>query len=73
MSTHVKISHLVTTCYHAVNKVCSHCLFPAVDKSVQNKMLSTCNKVDDDCRLATRLFQQVDIVWTTGRKKLLTA
>ena len=24
-----------------------------------NKLLSTCNKVDDDCRLTTSLFQQV--------------
>ena len=52
--THVKISHLVTTCYQAVNKMCSHCLFPVVDK-----LLSICSKVDDGNRLATSLLQQV--------------
>ena len=61
--THVKISYLVTTCYEAVNRMCSPCLFPVVDKSAQ--VVINFNKVDDDDdnSLATSLFQQVNIVW----------
>ena len=56
-----KNAQVVTTCYQAVTRfirtACSQLL------TSLHKLLSTCNKLDDDCRLATSLFQQVDIVW----------
>ena len=57
-----KNAQVVTTCYQAVTRfirtACSQSL------TSLHKLLSTCNKLDDDYRLATSLFQQVDIVWT---------
>ena len=59
-----KNAQVVTTCYQAVTRfirnrtACSQLL------TSLHKLLSTCNKLDDDCRLVTSLFQQVDIVWT---------
>ena len=72
-NTRIKMSQLV-------NKICSHCLFPVVDKSgtswyhlVTNKSgtswyhlvtVSSCNKVDEANRLATSCSKKSDIVCT---------
>ena len=58
MCTHVKISHLVTTCYQAVTR-CVRTASAQLLTSQHKLLISTCNKVDGDCRLAKSLFQQV--------------
>jgi hypothetical protein len=47
-----------------VNNMCSQCLCPVVDKYVWNKLLSPCNKVDEDNRLAQRCSDKCDSVYT---------
>ena len=69
--THVKISHLVTTCYQAVIKMCLHCLFPVVDKSgttcyqAVNKMCSRCLFPVVD-KSGTTCYQAVINMWGTS-------
>ena len=62
-STHVKISHLVTTCCQAVNKISSHCLFPVVDKSGTScyQLVTTLMTVTDLLQVCSNKF---NIVWT---------
>jgi hypothetical protein len=57
LDTRVKISKLV-------NNMCSHCLFPVVDRQAWNKLLSSRNKVDETNRLATNYSNKSDIVCT---------
>ena len=54
--TRVKISQLV-------DKMCSDCLFPVVDK-FGTRLVSSCNKVDEANRLATSCSNKSDIVCT---------
>jgi hypothetical protein len=48
--------------------MCSHCLFPVVDK-YETRLLSSSNKVDEDNRLTTGCSSKSDIL--SARNRLL--
>ena len=50
--THVKTHKLLQVCSQAVNKLCSHCLFPVVVTSLEQAG----NKLDGIIRLVAKLF-----------------
>jgi hypothetical protein len=58
MSTHTKISHLVTSLSTSRQQVVFALLVTSCQQ-VWNKLLTICNNLVDIIRLVTRLFQQV--------------
>ncbi len=66
MATRVKTHKLLLVCKQVVTNLFTSCqqvvfalLVPMLLQQVWNKLLTTCNKLDDIIRLAARLFQQV--------------
>ena len=57
-TTRVKISHLVASLLTSRQQVVFALLVPSC-QHVWNKLLTTCNNLDDIMRLVARLFQQV--------------